>query len=191
MSAAWLLMLIASAAPLFVAYNSASHAGKASNLCVELQCLVVTPTFVDTTPTDVHFLLDRPSLSLCALSACCRSCGNSNSCLHRVGQRSEGVRRGQRKCKEDRGKIHRMSRTVHSCQKTSKSVRWSKEVGKKQGPMLPVDIPRGQRKSTEFKEHHEIPKQVLSRQHKSKYAEQVKRPSKNTVTRRKWEVVKT
>ena len=48
---------MASAASLFMTYNSASRDDNATNLCVELQCLT-TATLVDTTPPDVIFLLD-------------------------------------------------------------------------------------------------------------------------------------
>ena len=56
MSAATLLVPMASAAPLFMANNSASHDDNATGLCVELRLTI--PVLVDTTPSDVLFLLD-------------------------------------------------------------------------------------------------------------------------------------
>ena len=59
MSAAKLLIPMASAAPLFMACNSASHDDNTTDLCVELHCLTTT-NIVDTTPPapDVLLLLD-------------------------------------------------------------------------------------------------------------------------------------
>ena len=74
MPAAKLLIPMASAATLFMAYNSASHDDTATNLCEELQCLA-TPMLVDTTPPDVLFLLDEQpaqseSVCTCKLFMC-------------------------------------------------------------------------------------------------------------------------